>query len=242
MPKYRDNMNKKLFTLTSDNLTFPNPENALEDPDGLLAIGGDLSQTRLYNAYQHGIFPWFSEGEPILWWSPSERAVIKPTEVHISKSMAKFIRNTTLTITINHAFTEVINACSQPRKTQANTWISPAIKHAYQQLHIIGLAHSIEVWNEDTLVGGLYGVNVGGIFCGESMFHHQTNASKLAFIALCQHFSAYQGQLIDCQMITTHLQSLGVKPNTRQQFIQALNRHKASTIDPACWIAQKITL
>ena len=233
-------MTKQLFALSSDNIIFPDPANALDEPDGLLAIGGDLSIPRLFNAYQHAIFPWFSQGEPILWWSPSERAIIQPEQVHISKSMAKFIRSTTLKVTINHAFSAVIKACAHPRKTQAETWISPAIQQAYQNLHQQGLAHSIEVWDAEILVGGLYGVNVGGVFCGESMFHTQTNASKLAFISLCQHISSYQGQLIDCQMVTAHLTSLGVHPCSRQQFIYHLNRFKNITVENDCWKAQRI--
>jgi leucyl/phenylalanyl-tRNA---protein transferase len=233
-------MNKTLFSLTPDDMTFPDPQYALDDPDGLLAIGGDLSVPRLNNAYQHGIFPWFSQGEPILWWSPSERAIIEPTQVHISKSMAKFMSTTSLTVTINHAFSLVIKACAQPRKTQAETWISTAIQDAYQALHRQGLAHSIEVWDSASLVGGLYGVNVGGVFCGESMFHTQTNASKLAFITLCQHFSRYQGRLIDCQMVTAHLTSLGVQPCMRADFLSHLTYFKNVVIDNSCWQPQRL--
>lgn len=239
---FRDIMTKQLCVLSNDNIDFPDPINALDDPEGLLAIGGDLSTPRLLNAYQQAIFPWFSEGEPILWWSPIERAIIKPQEVYISKSMAKFIRQTTLTITINYAFSDVIDACALPRKTQSDTWISPIIKKAYIALHQIGSAHSIEVWDKDKLVGGLYGVNMGGVFCGESMFHRHTNASKLAFIALCKHFSAYQGQVVDCQMMTSHLASLGVIANTRDNFIQQLKQTNNMVIDKSCWDKQIITL
>jgi len=235
-------MTQKLVQLSIDNILFPDPENALNDPEGLLAIGGDLSELRLLNAYQHAIFPWFSEGEPILWWSPVERAVIRPQQVRISKSMAKFIKQTSLTVTVNHAFSDVVDACSLPRKTQADTWISSNIKAAYKRLHQIGAAHSIEVWDQNQLVGGLYGVNIGAVFCGESMFHLQSNASKLAFIALCQHFLTHQGQLIDCQMMTAHLQSLGVAANTRQDFIKQLNRYKEIVISEKCWQQQNIVL
>lgn len=235
-------MPKRLIVLSNDNLSFPDPENALDEPDGLLAIGGDLSVARLHGAYQQAIFPWFSEGEPILWWSPKQRAVIDPLQVHISKSMAKFIRSTELTITINNAFAEVIHACSMPRKTQAETWISPDIIEAYIQLHQQGKAHSVEVWLNGKLVGGLYGVNVGKIFCGESMFHQYTNASKLAFIALCKHFQTYGGKLIDCQMMTAHLASLGVQETSRNDFVKRLNQHRTESIDIKCWRAQNITL
>ncbi|WP_417698372.1 leucyl/phenylalanyl-tRNA--protein transferase [Psychromonas sp.] len=235
-------MTKRLIVLSEDNLSFPDPENALDDPDGLLAIGGDLSVARLHNAYQHAIFPWFSEGEPILWWSPKQRAVLKPQQVHISKSMAKFIRQTALTLTINHAFIDVINACSMPRKTQAETWISSDIIKAYHQLHLQGKAHSVEVWLDNKLVGGLYGVNVGSVFCGESMFHQHSNASKLAFIGLCQHFQHHGGEIIDCQMITAHLTSLGVKEILRADFLEQLNQYKTSKVEAQCWKPQSILL
>ena len=235
-------MPKKLIVLSEHSIEFPDPNLAMDEPAGLLAIGGDLSINRLINAYQHAIFPWFSKGEPILWWSPPKRAIIAPTQVHISKSMSKFIRQTSLTVTVNHAFEEVINACALPRKTQAETWISPAIKRAYIALHQAGKAHSIEVWNNKELVGGLYGINVGTIFCGESMFHIQANASKLAFIGLCQHFSMHAGKLIDCQMMTPHLQSLGVTENTRNEFLTQLANNKASIINNNCWHQQPITI
>jgi leucyl/phenylalanyl-tRNA--protein transferase len=235
-------MRKQLTALSLNNYLFPDPENALDDPEGLLAIGGDLAPQRLINAYQQAIFPWFSEGEPILWWSPAKRAVIKPEDVHISKSMTKFIRQSNLTVTINHDFTAVVDACAQPRKKQAQTWISPAIKQAYYQLHLLGHAHSIEVWNGANLVGGLYGVNIGGIFCGESMFHQETNASKLAFIALCKHFSAFNGMLIDCQMLTDHLQSLGVTVNERVNFLAQLKAFKHHPIGQECWEQQAIII
>jgi len=235
-------MSKQLTVLSENEITFPSPQDALDDPDGLLAIGGDLSVDRLLNAYQKAIFPWFSEGEPILWWSPSERAVIKPEKVHVSKSMRKFIRQTTFSITLNYAFSAVVEACSTPRKTQAETWISPAIKKAYGALHELGHAHSIEVWNKQQLVGGLYGVNIGGVFCGESMFHQQDNASKLAFIALCQHFKQYGGQLIDCQMMTPHLASLGVQANLRGDFLNQLTLYQDNVINKHCWQSQQIQL
>lgn len=239
---FRDTMSKQLIALSDDHIIFPDPENALDDPEGLLAIGGDLSPDRLINAYQNAIFPWFSDGEPILWWSPAQRAVINPQEIHISKSMSKFIRQTSLTITINYAFSRVVDACALPRKSQPTTWISPAIKKAYYELHKLGHAHSIEVWDNTELVGGLYGVNVGGIFCGESMFHQHTNASKLAFIALCRHFKLNKGQLVDCQMMTPHLQSLGVTENIRHNFLQQLTQYKDTAINQQCWEKQHIVL
>jgi len=235
-------MSTHLFALSEDNYLFPSPELALNDPPGLLAVGGDLTTERLIHAYQQAIFPWFSEGEPILWWSPPIRAIIKPKQVHISKSMARFIRNTPFTVTVNNAFEEVIEACAEPRKRQAETWISQDIQDAYIALHKAGHAHSIEVWDKNQLVGGLYGVNVGQIFCGESMFHQQTNASKLAFIALCQHFSAHNGQLIDCQMMTTHLASLGVVENNRHDFLSQLSQYQALPLLAHCWQPKEITV
>ena len=162
---------------------FPDVEQALSDPDGLLALGGDLTPERIINAYRQGIFPWFNTGEPLLWWSPSERATIAANSVHISKSMKRFINKRSMTVTINHCFSKVIDACAQPRAAQPETWISQEMMDAYIKLHELGLAHSVEVWSEGKLVGGLYGLSVGQTFCGESMFSHMNNSSKLAFIA-----------------------------------------------------------
>jgi len=228
--------------LSNDRSLFPNVEQALQDPDGLLAMGGDLSPERIITAYRNGIFPWFSAGEPLLWWSPSERATIDAGDVHISKSMKRFINKRTLTVTLNKCFSEVILACAQPRATQAETWISQEMIDAYSKLHKLGLAHSIEVWSEDDLVGGLYGISVGETFCGESMFSQINNASKLAFIALNQHFQSVGGKLIDCQMQTKHLQRLGVNTSPRSTFIKQLNAGKDKILTRDCWKQQSLPI
>lgn len=228
--------------LTDDRSLFPNVEQALHDPDGLLAMGGDLSPERIISAYRNGIFPWFSAGEPLLWWSPSERATINAGDVHISKSMKRFINKRTMTITLNHCFADVILACAQPRATQAETWISQEMIDAYIKLHKLGLAHSVEVWCDNKLVGGLYGISVGQIFCGESMFSQLNNASKLAFIALNQHFQSVGGKIIDCQMQTDHLQSLGVEAKSRDTFIKQLNKGKNEVLKSGCWDKQPLSI
>lgn len=231
-----------LTELTNDKSYFPSLDSALKDPDGLLAIGGDLSPERIVSAYRQGIFPWFSDGDPILWWSPSKRAVIQPTDCHISKSMKRLIRKNTFTVTVNHAFSDVIDACAQPRKSQAETWICAAMITAYNKLHQLGYAHSIEVWKEEQLVGGLYGMSIGKFFCGESMFSIENNSSKIAFIALNQHLSQFENTYIDCQMQTSHLSSLGVKEITREKFIQYLHTAKEQSLTEHCWTPQNIVL
>jgi leucyl/phenylalanyl-tRNA--protein transferase len=231
-----------LTELTNDKTYFPNLNTALQDPDGLLAIGGDLTPERIVNAYRNGIFPWFSNDAPILWWSPSKRAVIQPAQCHISKSMKKLIRKNNFTVTINNAFPEVINACAQPRASQAETWICPPMIAAYNRLHQLGYAHSIEVWKDNKLVGGLYGVGIGKLFCGESMFSIEDNSSKIAFIALNQHLGSFPDTYIDCQMQTSHLSSLGVKEVERAQFIQHLHNAKDQQLNKSCWIPKEIIL
>jgi len=226
--------------LTADKALFPDLKQALEDPDGLLAMGGDLSPQRIINAYRNGIFPWFSDNEPILWWSPSKRAIIKPERCHISNSMKKLLKKNTFTVTINHAFAEVIMLCAEPRKSQAETWITETMIDAYIALHKQGFAHSVEVWLEGKLVGGLYGVCVGTLFCGESMFSKVSNSSKVAFIALNQHMSRFQGALIDCQMHTAHLNSLGVEEQPRKLFIHYLQQYREQKINKGCWDRQQI--
>lgn len=231
-----------LTELTNDKTYFPNLNTALQDPDGLLAIGGDLTPERIVNAYRNGIFPWFSNDEPILWWSPSKRAVIQPAQCHISKSMKKLIRKNNFTITINSAFPAVINACAQPRTSQPETWICPPMIAAYNRLHQLGYAHSIEVWKDNKLVGGLYGMGIGKLFCGESMFSIEDNSSKIAFIALNQHLGNFPDTYIDCQMQTSHLSSLGVKEVERTQFIQYLHNAKDQPLNKNCWIPKEIIL
>ena len=199
-----------------ERLVFQNP--SLADEDGLLALGGDLSAERLLIAYRNGIFPWYSEGEPICWYSPHERFVILPIEVKISKSMLQVMRSQKFSITLNTAFSDVIASCAKAlRKEQDGTWIIPEMQKAYINLHLLGCAHSIEVWQNGEIVGGLYGVQIGKVFCGESMFSKVGNASKLALIWLCQNLDV---QLIDCQLHTEHLESMGAKMISRAEFME----------------------
>ncbi|WP_413698990.1 leucyl/phenylalanyl-tRNA--protein transferase [Psychromonas sp. KJ10-10] len=226
--------------LGDDPTLFPDLKEALADPDGLLAMGGDLSVERISNAYHRGIFPWFSQGDPILWWSPSERATIQAGQVHISRSMKRLIKKMSMTVTVNHDFLSVINACAKPRATQKETWITQDMIDAYYKLHLAGIAHSIEVWHEQKLVGGLYGLCIGQLFCGESMFSTMDNSSKIAFIALNQHFKSYSGKEIDCQMQTSHLHSLGVSALTREQFLTTLAKLRGQSVKTGCWDKQPI--
>ena len=207
-----------IFQLDDHEHIFPNP--ALAEPDGLLAIGGDLSRDRLILAYAQGIFPWFSEGDPICWFSPHERCVIYPDKVKVSKSMRKVISSNMFSVTMDKAFKEVILSCAEsPRKDQDGTWITTDMQEAYIDLHHAGRAHSVEVWYEDELVGGLYGIHVNTIFCGESMFSKMSNASKAALIWLCQ---TGNYRLIDCQVPNDHLLSLGAEMIPGNTYMQAL--------------------
>jgi leucyl/phenylalanyl-tRNA--protein transferase len=209
-----------VFGLDELYLAFPDP--ALADPDGLLAIGGDLSAERLKNAYASGIFPWFSAGDPILWFAPHERCVIFPERVKISKSMRKVLLSEQFRITWDQAFEQVIKACASIDRTkqgQDGTWITDDMQEAYLNLHQLGMAHSVEVWKGQELVGGLYGVIVKQVFCGESMFSQVSNASKVALISLCR---SGQFKLIDCQLPNPHLMSLGAELIPSQEYLKIL--------------------
>ena len=210
--------------LLSSKPEFPHP--SLANKDGILAIGGDLSPERLLLAYRNGIFPWYNEEDPILWWSPDPRMVVTPAEVHISKSMRKLLREQPFTITYNQCFEHVMNACKQiSRKDQDDTWITGDMVAAYARLHQLGYAQSVEVWHEDKLVGGLYGIVLEdkGVFCGESMFALMDNASKYGFITLAQKLHKQGFHLIDCQVYTEHLASLGAKEIPRAEFLNHLS-------------------
>jgi len=195
---------------------FPPVEHAIKS--GLLAVGGDLSPERLLAAYREGIFPWYSEGEPLLWWSPDPRFVLFPEELRISRSMRQFLKKGFLRITFDHAFRKVIAACRKPRPGQDDTWITKEMEVAYVTLHDLGYAHSVEVWQEETLVGGLYGVSLGHAFFGESMFSTRANASKAALITLVSRLQERHFDLIDCQVETPHLESLGAHLIPRREF------------------------
>lgn len=208
-------------------LIFPPVENA--NAEGLLAVGGDLSPERLLLAYQNGIFPWFNGGSPILWWSPDPRMVLYPDKIKISKSMRKVLRSGQFRLTVNTCFGKVIERCSDIKRTgQQGTWITAEMCKAYIALHYEGYAKSYEVWENDQLVGGLYGFDLGHIFCGESMFSTVSNASKFAFIRLAQELEAKKYIVIDCQMHTDHLESMGAKEIPRYKFTDLLNKKSSS--------------
>ena len=206
---------------TASDSDFPDPRLAETEPNGLLAIGGDLSITRLSNAYRSGIFPWFSAGEPILWWSPDPRLLLIPEKIHISRSLRKTLRRGDYRITFDEAFDAVIGNCAAiPRHHQPGTWIIDAMIDAYVQLHHHGYAHSVEVWHGTKLVGGLYGVAIGSAFYGESMFSLMSNASKIALVALARKLQHDGFHFIDCQMETPHLLTLGAESVPRVEFLK----------------------
>ncbi len=199
---------------------FPDVCEALIDPNGLLAVGGDLSVARLINAYRQGIFPWFSTGDPILWWSPDPRTVLRPRALRVSRSLRKLLRRRSFGVTIDRDFPAVINACAEPRDDEGGTWLVPQMIAAYRALHVRGIAHSVEVWQDDALAGGLYGVAIGGVFFGESMFTRVDNASKVALVHLCRFLDDRGFQLIDCQVLTGHLLRMGAEQIPRETFVQ----------------------
>jgi len=199
---------------------FPDVDNAMIQPNGLLAVGGDLGPERLLNAYYRGIFPWFSEAQPILWWAPDPRAVLLPEAIKISRSLKKTLRRSIFQISFNRAFSRVIQACAAPRARQNDTWITNGMIDAYCTLHARGLAHSVECWQDGVLVGGLYGVAIGKVFFGESMFSRANDASKVALATLCR--SGYE--LIDCQLPSDHLKRMGATDMPRNEFMRLL-RH-----------------
>ncbi len=205
------------------NSPFPPVESALQSPNGLLAAGADLSPQRLLDAYSRGIFPWYSEGQQIMWWSPNPRMVLVPQDFVPSRSLAKTLRNKKYEVRFDTAFREVMLACSEPRDGQGGTWISPDMINAYCALHELGYAHSVETWIGDQLAGGLYGVAIGKMFYGESMFARATDASKIALAHLTQQLVAQDVGLVDCQMSTAHLASLGAREIQRSEFINKIN-------------------
>lgn len=207
-----------------DRESFPDLRHALREPNGLLAVGGDLSPTRLAHAYRRGIFPWFSAGDPILWWSPDPRTVLFPSQIRISRSLGKRLRNASFDVTLNRSFSAVIRCCAAPRDAQGGTWLVPEMIAAYETLHARGLAHSVEVWQDGQLVGGLYGVAIGRAFFGESMFSRVSDASKIALVHLCRQLTEWEFGLIDCQMRTDHLIRMGAIEMPRAEFVALLDR------------------
>ena len=207
--------------LTSD-LSFPPPELALFEPNGLLALGGDLSCKRLIQAYSKGIFPWFNEDEPILWWSPDPRMVLFPAELKITRSLRKVLQKHNYQVFADRSFDQVIAGCAAPRRKQRGTWINPGMSKAYRELHRMGYAHSVETWIDGKLAGGLYGVALGRAFFGESMFSRTTDASKIAFVHLVKQLARWRFGIIDCQMKTAHLASFGAREIKRTQFTRLI--------------------
>lgn len=212
-----------MMFLLSDELIFPPVQYA--DESGLLAIGGDLSSERLLLAYKNGIFPWYNEGEPIIWYSPDPRMVLFPPKIKISKSMKQLLKKGNFRVTYNQNFEAVISQCKTiPRKGQKGTWITYEMQQAYIKLHKQGFAKSVEVWMDNHLVGGLYGIDLGNVFCGESMFSKVSNASKIAFIYLAEKLEEEKYTLIDCQVYNTHLESLGAEEISRNEFLKYLKK------------------
>ena len=227
-----DGVFDRIMTFTPLSSRFPPLHQAL--PDGLLAMGGELTADWLLDAYRHGIFPWFGEGDPILWWSPDPRMVLRPQNFKLSKSLLRVIRNGGFEVRVDTAFERVMRACAAPRAGQDGTWISEDIIAGYVSLHQAGLAHSVESWFEGELVGGLYGVSIGRMFYGESMFSRRSNASKVALAHLCRQLTRWQFGLIDCQMNTGHLASLGAAEIPRTEFIRQL-QNLIDCPPPAVW-------
>lgn len=211
-----------IFLLGDDPELFPPVEKT--DRSGILAVGGDLSRRRLLAAYSRGIFPWYSEGQPLLWHSPNPRFVLVPSDFHLGRTLRKQLLRGVYEVKMDTAFADVIDACARtPRPHQNGTWITDEMKAAYVDLHVSGYAHSVEAWSEGSLVGGLYGVNLGSVFFGESMFAHAPDASKIAFATACAHFLSWNFTLIDCQQETAHLARFGAQGWPRKKFIEALN-------------------
>ncbi|MGG6131243.1 leucyl/phenylalanyl-tRNA--protein transferase [Pantoea allii] len=228
----------RLVQLSRESLLFPPPEMALREPNGLLAMGGDLSPARLLSAYQQGIFPWFSPGDPILWWSPDPRAVLIPEHFHLSRSMKRFHQQSPYRVTMNEAFADVVEGCAVGR--EEGTWITFEVKRAWLKLYELGHAHSIEVWRGQQLAGGMYGLALGQIFCGESMFSLQTNASKTALWVFCQHFIKHKGRLVDCQILNPHTASLGAVEIPREAYLESVKNLSSQPVDSGCWLYQTL--
>jgi len=207
---------------------FPPAEQALDYPPGLLAMGGDLSPARLVNAYRHGIFPWYSDDQPILWWSPAPRCVLYPQSVHVSRRLRRHYNQGRYSLTADQAFARVITACAGPRRDHDGTWITDEMLAAYIHLHELGIAHSVEAWIDDELAGGIYGLALGQVFFGESMFSKHQDASKIALVALCRQLQQWDYSLLDCQISNPHLLSMGAVDISRVEFNKYLKKATGS--------------
>lgn len=216
---------------------FPDPESALEEPDGLLAWGGGLEPERLIAAYKRGIFPWYSGNQPILWWCPARRCVLYPARVHVSRRLGRVLRQGRFTVTADRAFNEVVAGCALPRPGQEATWITPAMMRAYGRMHELGFAHSVEVWSSGQLAGGIYGLAFGRVFSGESMFSTVSDASKVALVLLCRQLDAWGFTLLDCQISNPHLLRMGAGEISRARFLAALRENALCPDRPGSWAA-----
>jgi leucyl/phenylalanyl-tRNA---protein transferase len=216
--------------------TLPSPRLALDDPNGLLAVGGALTTHTLIQAYSAGIFPWYSFGQPILWWSPSPRAVLEPTEFHASRSLLRSLRRYAWQVTVDTDFAGVLQACAAPRRDQSGTWLTPEMQTAYLELHRTGYAHSLECWQDDALIGGIYGVALGQVFFGESMFSRVSDGSKVALYALCRRLQHWGYRILDCQVPNPHLVSLGMSLLTRDQFCALVREASAAPVVDDAWM------
>ncbi|WP_147196591.1 leucyl/phenylalanyl-tRNA--protein transferase [Pantoea sp. MBD-2R] len=228
----------RLIQLSRESLNFPPPEMALREPNGLLAMGGDLSVPRLLSAYHRGIFPWFSPGDPILWWSPDPRAVLYPEKFHLSRSMKRFHQRSPYRVTLNQNFQDVIEGCAADR--DEGTWITHDVRRAWMKLFDAGDAQSVEVWRDNELVGGMYGLALGQIFCGESMFSRSENASKTALLVFSRYFQQQGGKLIDCQVLNPHTASLGAEEIARTNYLQLVNSLSDLALSADCWRPQTL--
>ena len=215
---------------------FPDPSLALAEPNGLLAAGGDLSTERLLYAYRHGIFPWYEAGQPILWWSPDPRAVLRPGDINVSRSLRRVLRQQRFEFSADSAFREVLAGCAEPRSYGAGTWITLEMRAAYERLHALGWAHSMEVWQAGELVGGLYGLHIGRVFFGESMFSRVSDASKAALVRLVEHLVPTGLALIDCQQATGHLARLGAVTMPRKAFLAEIHEACKPEPMPLSWV------
>lgn len=214
---------------------FPAPHLALDEPNGLLAAGGDLRPERLLSAYRRGIFPWYERGQPILWWCPNPRAVLFPSALRVSRSLRRVVRRQAFRITADTAFDPVIEACAAPRRYASGTWITDEMAAAYRRLHVLGWAHSFEAWRDGELAGGLYGVAIGRVFFGESMFARVTDASKTAFVSAVAYLEARGFELIDCQIASAHLESFGAIDLSRSRFLKLLKALCREARRPGSW-------
>lgn len=224
----------------ADTPAFPPVETALDDPPGLLCAGGALSPEWLLAAYRQGIFPWYGEGQPILWWSPDPRLVLVPSEIRISRSLGRTLRRGRFEVRADTAFDEVVTGCAAPRDGAAGTWITPEMRSAYRRMHELGYAHSVEAWDGGCLVGGLYGIALGSVFFGESMFSRSTDASKVCLAHLARHLESLNFAVIDCQMTTAHLVSLGAREIPRAAFGHQIDLHAEHGPPPGRWPAQAL--